>query len=69
MYMARPPCDIPLVCLKGGKMIQKESALRNENANPPKKNERFGITRAVEKCDPQKTPKTKEKSLESKERP
>jgi hypothetical protein len=30
-------------------MIQKESPLQNENANPPKKNEKFGITRAVEK--------------------
>jgi hypothetical protein len=47
--MARPPCDTPLVFLKGGKMIQKESALQNENTNPPKKNEKFGITRAVEK--------------------
>jgi hypothetical protein len=46
--MARPPCDTPLVFLRG-KMIQKESPLQNENANPPKKNEKFGITRAVEK--------------------
>jgi hypothetical protein len=43
--------------------------LQNENANPPKKNEKFGITRAVEKWDPHKTPKTKEKKLESKESP
>jgi hypothetical protein len=47
--MARPPCDTPVVFLKGGKMIQKESPLQNENANPPKKNEKFEITRAVEK--------------------
>lgn len=38
-------------------MIQKESPLENESANPPKKNEKFGITRAVEKWNPKKTPK------------
>jgi hypothetical protein len=50
-------------------MIQKESPLQNENANPPKKNEKFGIVRAVEKWDPQKTLKTKEKKIEIKRQP
>jgi len=38
-------CNAALVFLK-------ESPMQNENANPPKKNEKFGITRAVENMRP-----------------
>jgi hypothetical protein len=41
--MARPPCDTPLVFLKGGKMIQKKAPCKMRMQIQPKRIKSLGL--------------------------